>query len=171
MPACHPPRSLCCTSNPVEATFATVRLRKKVTKGPGSRAAGLAMAFKLLEAAKTVGARSTPPHLVAFLRTGATFRDGELIENHTTDQETAASPPAPAHPQVLWTPHATTGDSTTGLLYRRSDRLLVLLHIFSKLLVGAGRCAVPRPPAPLHCRAGGQRLSAATWAHGHSTLG
>jgi hypothetical protein len=37
------------TSNPIESTFATVRLRTKVTKGPGSRAAGLAMVFKLLE--------------------------------------------------------------------------------------------------------------------------
>jgi hypothetical protein len=40
------------TSNPIESTFATVRLRTKVTKGPGSRAAGLAMAFKLIEAAE-----------------------------------------------------------------------------------------------------------------------
>ena len=40
------------TTNPIESTFATVRLRTKVTKGPGSRAAGLAMAFKLIEAAE-----------------------------------------------------------------------------------------------------------------------
>jgi transposase-like protein len=35
------------TSNPIESTFATVRLRTYRTKGPGSRKAGLAMAFKL----------------------------------------------------------------------------------------------------------------------------
>jgi transposase-like protein len=40
------------TGNPIESTFATVRLRTRVTKGPGSKAAGLAMAFKLLEAAQ-----------------------------------------------------------------------------------------------------------------------
>jgi hypothetical protein len=40
------------TSNPIESTFATVRHRTKVTKGPGSRTAGLAMAFKLIEAAQ-----------------------------------------------------------------------------------------------------------------------
>ena len=40
------------TTNPIESTFATVRHRTKVTKGPGSRAAGLAMAFKLIEAAQ-----------------------------------------------------------------------------------------------------------------------
>ena len=34
----------------IESTFATARLRTKVTKGPGSRMAGLAMAFKLIEA-------------------------------------------------------------------------------------------------------------------------
>jgi Transposase, Mutator family len=40
------------TSNPIESTFSTVRLRTKVTKGPGSRAAGLAMALKLIESAQ-----------------------------------------------------------------------------------------------------------------------
>ena len=32
------------TTNPIESTFATVRNRSKITKGPGSRAAGIAMA-------------------------------------------------------------------------------------------------------------------------------
>jgi transposase-like protein len=50
------------TTNPIESTFATVRLRTKVTKGPGSRAAGLAMAYKLIEAPRPVGAKSTPPN-------------------------------------------------------------------------------------------------------------
>lgn len=40
------------TTNPTESTFATVRLRTKVTKGAGSRAAGLAMVFKLVEPAQ-----------------------------------------------------------------------------------------------------------------------
>ena len=35
------------TSNPIESTFATVRLRHKSTKGNGSSAASVAMAFKL----------------------------------------------------------------------------------------------------------------------------
>ena len=38
-------------TNPIETTFATVRNRSKITKGPGSRAAGIAMAYKLIEAA------------------------------------------------------------------------------------------------------------------------
>ncbi len=39
------------TTNPIESTFATVRHRTKITRGPGSKAAGLAMAFKLIMAA------------------------------------------------------------------------------------------------------------------------
>ena len=49
------------TTNPIESTFATVRHRTKVTKGPGTRAAGLAMAFKLIESAQAAGARSAHP--------------------------------------------------------------------------------------------------------------
>jgi putative transposase len=40
------------TTNPIESTFATVRLRTKITKGPGSRAAGIAMAYRLIDAAQ-----------------------------------------------------------------------------------------------------------------------
>lgn len=40
------------TTNPIESTFATVKLRTRVTKGTGSRAAGLTMAFTLLHAAQ-----------------------------------------------------------------------------------------------------------------------
>jgi transposase-like protein len=43
------------TTNPIESTFATVRLRQRVTKGPGSRTAGVAMAFKLIESAQPAG--------------------------------------------------------------------------------------------------------------------
>ena len=68
------------TTNPIESTFATVRHRTKVTKGPGSRAAGLAMAFKLIEAAQDRWRAVNAPHLVALVRTGATFINGKLVE-------------------------------------------------------------------------------------------
>jgi transposase-like protein len=68
------------TTNPIESTFATVRHRTKVTKGPGSRAAGLAMAFKLIESAQDRWRSVNAPHLVALVRTGATFINGKLIE-------------------------------------------------------------------------------------------
>lgn len=68
------------TSNPIESTFATVRHRTKVTKGPGSRAAGLAMAFKLIEAAQERWRAVNAPHLVALVRAGARFVNGKLVE-------------------------------------------------------------------------------------------
>jgi transposase-like protein len=68
------------TTNPIESTFATVRHRTKITKGPGSRAAGLAMAFKLIEAAQDRWRAVNAPHLVALVRAGALFEDGKLIE-------------------------------------------------------------------------------------------
>jgi transposase-like protein len=68
------------TTNPIESTFATVRHRTKVTKGPGSRAAGLAMAFKLIESAQDHWRMVNAPHLVALVRAGATFINGKLVE-------------------------------------------------------------------------------------------
>ena len=69
------------TTNPIESTFATVRLRSKVTKGAGSRAAGLAMAFKLLTAAQDLWRKVNGPELVALVRAGATIDKGILTEN------------------------------------------------------------------------------------------
>lgn len=68
------------TTNPIESTFAPVRARTDVTKGPGSRQAGLAMIFKLMEAAEGRWRRLNAPHLVALVRAGAEFVDGELVE-------------------------------------------------------------------------------------------
>ena len=68
------------TTNPIDSTFATVRHRSKVTRGPGSRAAGLAMAFKLIEAAQDRWRAVNGPHLVALVRAGATFVNGKLVE-------------------------------------------------------------------------------------------
>lgn len=68
------------TTNPIESTFATVRLRQRVTKGPGSRAAGVAMAFKLIESAQARWRAVNAPHLVALVRAGARFEKGLLVE-------------------------------------------------------------------------------------------
>jgi hypothetical protein len=48
------------TTNPIESTFATVRLRTKVTNGPGSRAAGLARPSSSSRRPSNGGAPSTP---------------------------------------------------------------------------------------------------------------
>jgi transposase-like protein len=79
------------TTNPIESTFATVRHRTKVTKGPGSRAAGLAMAFKLIESAQDRWRAVNAPHLVALVRAGATFINGKLIERPGEDAPPAAA--------------------------------------------------------------------------------
>lgn len=68
------------TTNPIESTFATVRLRQRVTKGPGSRAAGIAMAFKLIESAQSRWRAVNAPHLVALVGAGAKFEMGVLVE-------------------------------------------------------------------------------------------
>jgi putative transposase len=78
------------TTNPIESTFATVKERTKVTKGAGSRAAGLAMAFELLEAAQDRWRAVNGPLLVALVRAGATFHKGVVIERTQQDQEAAA---------------------------------------------------------------------------------
>ena len=80
------------TTNPIESTFATVRNRSKITKGPGSRAAGIAMAFKLIEAAQSRWRAVNAPHLVALVRAGARFENGKLVErpdDETTTEEAA----------------------------------------------------------------------------------
>lgn len=64
------------TTNPIESTFATVRLRTRRTKGSGSRAACLAMVFKLtMCAAKTWRALNGSPLLADVIR-GVPFVDG-----------------------------------------------------------------------------------------------
>ena len=78
------------TTNPIESTFATVRLRTKVTKGHGSKAAGLAMAFKLIESAQRRWRVVNAPHLVALVRAGATFTGGKLAERPGEDAPRAA---------------------------------------------------------------------------------
>ena len=79
------------TTNPIESTFATVRLRTKVTKGPGSRAAGLAMAYKLIESAQTRWRAVNAPHLVALVRAGVKFEKGVMVERSEEKNEEVAA--------------------------------------------------------------------------------
>jgi len=78
------------TSNPIESTFSSVRLRTRVTKGPGSKAAGLAMAFKLLKSAQDRWRAVNGPHLVVLVRAGARFDKGVMVERPDELQEDAA---------------------------------------------------------------------------------
>jgi hypothetical protein len=82
------------TTKLIESAFATVRLRPKVTKGPGSCAAGLAMAYNLIEAVQTRWRAVNAPHLVALVRSGAVFHKGKLLGRTVdiTPTETDKSP-------------------------------------------------------------------------------
>lgn len=68
------------TTNPIESTFSTVKLRTKVTRGAGSPAAALAMVFKLVESAQARWRAITGAHLVPLVRAGARFENGLLVE-------------------------------------------------------------------------------------------
>ena len=81
------------TSNAIESSFATVKLRTRVTKGAGSKKAALAMAYKLLDAASERWRRFNGHELVADVLAGATFKDGIRVtddETTTTDERVAA---------------------------------------------------------------------------------
>jgi len=67
------------TSNPIESTFATVRLRTSKTKGAGSRTACLAMAFKLVESAQNHWRKLNGSTLLPAVIAGTIFKDGTKI--------------------------------------------------------------------------------------------
>ena len=79
------------TSNVVESPFATVRLRQRVTKGPGNRTKGLTMAFKLLEMAQQRWRRLNGSELLPLVRAGARFRDGVLVERTDVEETDQAA--------------------------------------------------------------------------------
>ncbi len=70
------------TTNPIESTFATVRLRTKTTKGAGSRVACLAMVYKLMMSAqkkwRMINGSTALPEVIA----GTQFIDGEKQTKH-----------------------------------------------------------------------------------------
>ncbi len=68
------------TTNPIESTYATVRLRTKKTKGCGSRQATLTMVFKLALEAEKTWRRLTGHKQIALVMAGRKFVDGELQE-------------------------------------------------------------------------------------------
>jgi putative transposase len=73
------------TSNAIESSFATVKLRTRVTKGAGSKKAALAMAYKLLDAAQERWRRLNGHELVADVLAGVKFKDGiQVTDDQTT---------------------------------------------------------------------------------------
>jgi len=81
------------TSNAIESSFSTVKLRTKVTKGAGSKKAALAMAYKLLDTAQERWRKFTGHELVTDVLNNVKYQDGIKItnnENTTTDEKVAA---------------------------------------------------------------------------------
>lgn len=66
------------TTNPIESTFATIRLRHRRTKGNGTRRTSLAMMFKLAQSAEKRWRRLNGHQQIVHLLTGRTFQDGLL---------------------------------------------------------------------------------------------
>jgi transposase-like protein len=64
------------TTNPIESTFATVRLRTRRTKGCGSRTACLTMVFKLAQCAERHWRRLNAKELIVEVIRGITFVNG-----------------------------------------------------------------------------------------------
>ena len=67
------------TSNPIESTFSTVRLRTSKTKGAGSRVACLAMAFKLVESAQNHWRKLNGSALLPAVVAGVIFKDANQL--------------------------------------------------------------------------------------------
>ena len=76
------------TSNPIESTFATVRLRTDKTKGCLSRETALAMVFKLAKTAERHWRRLDGANRLGQLIEGTRFRDGEPVQH--TEEHAAA---------------------------------------------------------------------------------
>ncbi len=70
------------TTNPIESTFATVRLRTTKTKGCLSRMTALTMVFKLCQSASKKWRRLDGSHQLAEIIRGVKFKDGEKLIQH-----------------------------------------------------------------------------------------
>jgi transposase-like protein len=67
------------TTNPIESTFATIRLRHRRTKGNGTRAATLTMLFKLAESAAQHWRTLNAAELLIEVAKDTKFQDGQIL--------------------------------------------------------------------------------------------
>ena len=92
------------TTNPIESPFATLRHRQRRTKGNGSRRAGLAMAYKLLDNAQRRWRKLDWAVLLIGVAKGVRFQDGLpkcseevlALRRHQADLSTPSQKEAPA---------------------------------------------------------------------------
>ena len=70
------------TTNPIESTFATVRLRQRRTKGCGSREASLTMVFMLARQAERHWRRLNGSEVIVHVLEGKEFKDGLMVQEN-----------------------------------------------------------------------------------------
>lgn len=74
------------TTNPIESTFATVRLRAKRSRNCGSRETTLTMVYKLMETAQKKWRRIKGFQLLTLVVNNVQFKDGELVKKQSTEE-------------------------------------------------------------------------------------
>lgn len=77
------------TTNPIESSFATVKLRTKVTKGAGSKLAAEMMTFKLLKECEKKWRKINGVAEIKYLLEGLDYKDGIMVPRNS-HHETAA---------------------------------------------------------------------------------
>ena len=91
------------TTNPIESTFATVRLRHRKTKGNGTRKACLTMVYKLMESAakrwRLLNGSNFLPEVIAGV-------------NSSTESNPKSPPPKTSYPQLIAISHENEGRSS-----------------------------------------------------------
>jgi len=78
------------TTNPIESSFATVKLRTKSTRGAGSKKSAATMAFKLLKECEKKWRVIRGWREIEKLLQGLEYKDGVMINRQEQNQEAAA---------------------------------------------------------------------------------
>lgn len=78
------------TTNPIESSFATVKLRTKSTRGAGSSKTATTMAFKLLKECEKKWRKIRGLDDIENILAGVVYKDGIMVTSKSVDQETAA---------------------------------------------------------------------------------
>ena len=78
------------TTNPIESSFATVKLRTKSTRGSGSPKTATTMAFKLLQECEKKWRRIRGWEEIENILAGVEYKDGVMVTSQESNREGAA---------------------------------------------------------------------------------
>lgn len=78
------------TTNPIESSFATVKLRTKSTRGAGSVKTATTMAFKLLQECEKKWRKIRGLSDIENILAGVVYKDGVMVTSKSANQEAAA---------------------------------------------------------------------------------